>query len=107
MATDPVCGMFVEESENSLHATVRGTTYYFCSEGCLRTFTAPELELKNITRMLTLSVILGIPIVILSWVQLNLGAAVGWLLLILATPVQFVAGSRFYTGAYNAIKMRS
>lgn len=99
--------MFVEESQNSLHATVRGTTYYFCSEGCLRTFTAPELELKNIRRMLTLSVILGIPIVILSWVQLNLGATVGWLLLILATPVQFVAGSRFYTGAYNAIKMRA
>src|SRR5487761_1347391 len=107
MATDPVCGMFVDESENSLHATVRGTTYYFCSAGCLRTFTAPELELKSIRRMLTLSVILGIPIVTLSWVQLNLGATVGWVLLFLATPVQFVAGWRFYKGAYNAIKMRA
>ncbi len=98
--------MLVEESENSLHATVRGTTYYFCSETCLKTFTAPELELKSIRRMLTLSVVLGIPILILSWVPFNF-SGVGWILLILATPVQFVAGWRFYKGAYNAIKMRA
>ncbi|MGI0086237.1 MAG: HAD-IC family P-type ATPase, partial [Nitrososphaerales archaeon] len=106
MAVDPVCGMLVEESENSLHATVRGTTYYFCSETCLKTFTAPELELKSIRRMLTLSVVLGVPILILSWVPFNF-SGVGWVLLILATPVQFVAGWRFYKGAYNAIKMRA
>ncbi len=107
MATDPVCGMFVAESDKSLHATVRGTTYYFCSESCLRTFTAPEVELRSIRRMVTLSVVLGIPILILSWVPMNLGASLGWILLVLATPVQFIAGSRFYKGAYNAIKMRA
>ncbi|MGI0092453.1 MAG: copper-translocating P-type ATPase, partial [Nitrososphaerales archaeon] len=32
---------------------------------------------------------------------------IGWLLLILATPVQFVAGGRFYRGTYDAIRMRS
>ncbi|HKW04582.1 MAG TPA: heavy metal translocating P-type ATPase [Nitrososphaerales archaeon] len=108
MATDPVCGMFVEESENSLHATVRGTTYYFCSETCLRTFTAPELELKSIRRMLLLGASLSVPILIFSWVPLGISEnLVGWLLLILATPVQFVAGWRFYRGAFNAIKMRA
>jgi Cu+-exporting ATPase len=108
MATDPVCGMFVEESENSLHATVRGTTYYFCSETCLRTFTAPELELKSIRRMLLLGASLSVPILIFSWVPLGISEnLVGWLLLILATPVQFIAGWRFYRGAFNAIKMRA
>ena len=42
MAIDPVCGMYVEESPDTLHATVRGTTYYFCSESCLNEFTRPE-----------------------------------------------------------------
>lgn len=108
MATDPVCGMFVEESENSLRAIVRGTTYYFCSETCLRTFTAPELELKSIRRMLLLGASLSVPILILSWVPLGISDnLVGWLLLILATPVQFIAGWRFYRGAFNAIKMRA
>lgn len=108
MATDPVCGMFVEESQNSLQATVRGTTYYFCSETCLRTFTAPELELENIRKMLLLGVSLSAPILILSWIPLGISDnLVGWLLLILATPVQFIAGWRFYRGAFNAIKMRA
>jgi Cu+-exporting ATPase len=107
MATDPVCGMFVEESEKSLHANVRGTTYYFCSESCLKTFTQPEVELRNIRHMVALSVALGVPILILTWVPLNLGAGLGWILLVLATPVQFIAGSRFYSGALNAIRMRA
>ena len=31
----------------------------------------------------------------------------GWLQLLLATPVQFVVGARFYTGAWNALKART
>jgi Cu+-exporting ATPase len=102
MATDPVCGMFVEESPETLHATVRGTTYYFCSESCLNEFTRPEIEIRNIRLNVALSLILGIPILILSYLY-----PLGWLLLVLATPVQFVAGWRFYKGTYNAFKMRS
>ena len=47
MSTDPVCGMYVEESPDTLHATVRRTTYYFCSESCLNEFTRPEVELRE------------------------------------------------------------
>ncbi|MHB8567069.1 MAG: heavy metal translocating P-type ATPase [Nitrososphaerales archaeon] len=108
MATDPVCGMFVEESQDTLHATVRSTTYYFCSDSCLKTFTAPELEIRSTRRSVALSIILGIPILILSYVPLLPSAIpLGWVLLALATPVQFIAGWRFYVGTYNSIKMKS
>jgi len=107
MATDPVCGMFVEESPDTLHATLRGTTYYFCSESCLNEFTKPEVELRSIKRNIVLSLVLGIPILILSYVPLALPIPLGWLLLALATPVQFIAGARFYRGTWNAIKMHS
>ena len=42
MAADPVCGMYVDESTAELKAQVRGVTYYFCSESCMREFLAPE-----------------------------------------------------------------
>lgn len=107
MATDPICGMFVEESPETLHATANGATYYFCSESCLQTFIAPELELKSLKRNIALSVVLGIPILILSYLHLPASIPIGWILLVLATPVQFIAGWRFYQGTWNAFKMRS
>jgi Cu+-exporting ATPase len=107
MPTDPVCGMFVEESEDTLHAIARGTTYYFCSESCLHEFTKPEVELRVIKRNVVLSLVLGIPILVLSYVQVPLSIPISWVLLALATPVQFIAGWRFYRGTWNAIKMRS
>jgi P-type Cu+ transporter len=107
MPTDPVCGMIVEKSPETLHATVRGATYYFCSESCLHEFTRPELELRKTKLSLALSASLGVPILILSYVPLGLSIPTGWLLLLLATPIQFVAGFRFYRGTYDAIKMRS
>ena len=108
MATDPVCGMFVEESPAALHATVNGKTYYFCAESCLQTFIAPTMELRSLKRNIALSVALGIPILVLSYVSVFPSSfPMGMLLLVMATPVQFVAGRRFYQGAWNAIKMRS
>lgn len=99
--------MFVEDSPDTLHATVNGTTYYFCSESCLQTFIAPELELKSLKRNVALSLFLGIPVLILSYVSLFPKSIMSWVLLIMATPVQFIAGWRFYQGTWNAIKMRS
>ena len=108
MATDPVCGMYVEESPEALHATVNGRTYYFCAESCLQTFIAPALELRSLKRSIFLSAGLGVPILILSYVALlPTSFPTGWLLLAMATPVQFIAGRRFYQGTWNAIKMRS
>ena len=106
MASDPVCGMFVEESENTLHATVRGTTYYFCSEGCLKTFTQPERQLRALKRNIVLAAGLSVPIILLTYLVYH-SWWVGWALLALATPVQFVSGWRFYRGTYDAIRMRT
>ncbi len=109
-AKDPVCGMFVEESPEALKAEVRGTVYYFCSEGCLRTFLRPEIEHRNLFLMTIFSFALGVPIFILSMsdivglTPIHAGPSLNLLLFALATPVQFVAGRRFYTGLLHALK---
>jgi YHS domain-containing protein len=38
MATDPICGMTVDE-KTARSAVRDGVTFFFCSEGCLRKFT--------------------------------------------------------------------
>lgn len=38
MATDPVCGMQVEEDKAAATAEHEGKQYYFCSKGCQETF---------------------------------------------------------------------
>src|SRR5207245_1103403 len=96
-----------EESENASHAKVRGTTYYFCSESCMREFSSPELELRNTKLSLMLSLALGIPVLLLSYLPMPSTLPIGWILLALTTPVQFIAGWRFYRGTWNATKMRS
>ena len=38
MATDPVCGMQVDEGTAAGSSVFEGTTYYFCSKGCKAAF---------------------------------------------------------------------
>ena len=38
MATDPVCGMTVEEKKAAATAVYQGKTYYFCAVGCKEKF---------------------------------------------------------------------
>jgi Cu+-exporting ATPase len=38
IAIDPVCGMDVETEGAQLTFDYKGTTYYFCSRGCLLEF---------------------------------------------------------------------
>ena len=40
---DPVCGTFIAAS-SSLHKTIAGETYYFCSAACRDKFRAPEVR---------------------------------------------------------------
>src|SRR6058998_936499 len=48
MATDPVCGMTVDEQTAPATAVHNGTTYYFCAPGCKRTFEKdPDAVLKG------------------------------------------------------------
>src|SRR2546425_10096289 len=112
MPTDPVCGMYVD-SGTHLTAIVRGRKYYFCSETCLETFTAPEKELTRLKRLTALALGVGIPLVGgalgmgLGLFLANLVEPVNVVFLVLATPVQFVAGWRFYRGFWDAIRSRS
>src|SRR6267143_3053391 len=112
MATDPVCGMYVDEGTH-LTAIVRGRKYYFCSETCLETFIAPEKEMAQLKRLILFSLGIGIPLFVVGF-----GQGLGWWLpgleeplnlvfFVLATPVQFVAGYRFYRGFVDAIRNRS
>src|SRR6185295_3584496 len=40
MAVDPVCGMMVDPTRAAGHVEHEGTTYYFCSKGCVAKFSA-------------------------------------------------------------------
>ena len=38
MAKDPVCGMDVDAKVGAIQSNHLGKTYYFCSDGCKRSF---------------------------------------------------------------------
>ena len=112
MATDPVCGMYVDEGTH-LTALVRGRRYYFCSHTCMEAFTAPAKEIARLKRLTALSLGIGLPLFVIGF-----GQGVGWWLaglegpvnlvfFVVATPVQFVAGWRFYHGTWDAFRNRS
>ncbi len=113
MAADPVCGMYVDEATSTLTAVVRGRKYYFCSETCLETFTQPEREMRRLKVLTAFSLGVGLPLFVVA-----LGMGFGWWLrgleqpanlafFLLATPVQFVPGWRFYRGTWDALRNRS
>ena len=48
MAKDPVCGMDVDEKNAAATAEYKGTTFYFCCNGCKVKFQqVPEQYLKT------------------------------------------------------------
>ena len=104
MAKDPVCGMSVAETPDALKATVRGSTYYFCSEACMLEFVMPQKELSKLKSTVTLGAVLSVPILLLTYVPLLPPQTDGYILLILTLPVQFYVGSRFYRGAYHSLR---
>ena len=117
MATDPVCGMFVEEKPDSIQHTVDGRKYYFCSTQCLNEFTEPERELRKLKRHVAISIALTIPIVLLTlphmfptqlhdFISLPMGVS-NYVMLALATPIQFWIGWRFYKGMRDGIKAKA
>ena len=117
MATDPVCGMFVEEKPDSIQHIVDGRKYYFCSTQCLNEFTEPERELRKLKKHVAISIALTIPIVILTLphmfpsqledlIPLPVETS-NYVMLVLATPIQFWIGWRFYRGMWDGIKARA
>ncbi|WP_458744545.1 heavy metal translocating P-type ATPase [Candidatus Nitrosocosmicus sp. T] len=117
MAKDPICGMFVEEAESSIHHTKDGITYYFCSSQCLNEFLEPEKALKKLKKHVAISIALTIPIVLLSLphmipqlghlLPMEMMEYTNYILLALATPIQFWIGWRFYRGLWDGIKAKA
>ena len=105
MARDPVCGMYVDEEHAAFTAEVDDKTYYFCSEACMLTFVQPEIERRNLKRLVALSLTLGA----LTMAVMFYGGPLpllskGLWAFLLATPVQFIAGLRYYRGAWGAAR---
>ena len=118
MAKDPVCGMFVEEKPDSIRYSKDGREYYFCSNQCLNEFTQPEKELKKLKMYVAISIALTIPLVIFSLPHMlpaQFGALFSmdimhysnYIMLALATPLQFWIGWRFYRGLWDGIKAKA
>ena len=118
MAKDPVCGMFVEEKPDSIRYKKDGRVYYFCSKQCLNEFTQPEKELRKLKMYFAISVALTTPIVIFSLphmlpTQFSALFPMGvmhynnYIMLVLATPLQFWIGWRFYRGLWDGIRARA
>ena len=81
-------------------------------EGVMAEKIARQQELKEGYKALVLSAVLSIPVAVISMTYDILLSDIldmdirNYLLLVLATPVQFYAGWRFYVGSYWALKNR-
>ena len=53
VATDPVCGMMVDPHAGKPSEQFRGHTYFFCSEGCRKKFTADPARYLELGRLVT------------------------------------------------------
>ncbi len=107
MAKDIICGMYVDETKTPFKATRRGTTYYFCSENCLKEFLKPEVEFRSLKIWTSFALIFGSLTAIFEYVYpIPFIISEYFLLFLLATPVQFIAGWRFYKGTRDAIRAR-
>lgn len=118
MAKDPVCGMYVEERPDSIRYALKGKEYFFCSTQCLNEYREPEKELKKLKIHVAVSIALTIPIIFLSLPHM-LPAQFGellpmilkhnssYIMLVLATPLQFWVGWRFYRGFWDGIKAKA
>jgi Cu+-exporting ATPase len=123
MAKDPICGMVVPVA-TALSSERGNRNYYFCSQSCLQTFLNPDRELRVMRRrvgfviggVLALALLragafiaLAAGISLVSWVPLPALPWMSWgkWLFAVATPVQFIGGWSFYTGAWPALKRRA
>jgi P-type Cu+ transporter len=118
MAKDPVCGMYVEDRPDSIRYTLKGKEFFFCSTQCLNEYREPEKELKKLKVHVAVSIALTIPIIFLSLphmlpaqfgelLPMTLKHNSSYIMLGLATPLQFWVGWRFYMGFWDGIKAKA
>lgn len=105
MATDPICGMAVDEATAELKLLRDNRTYFFCSSHCLREFAEPEHELGRLRHRLAVGWPLAAAVVALTYLQPV--APWPWLALALGGIVQFYPGWPFLEGTADAVRNRS
>ncbi|HZY70354.1 MAG TPA: heavy metal translocating P-type ATPase [Thermoplasmata archaeon] len=104
MATDPVCGMYVDEQSAELTLSRENRTYYFCSSACLDAFSTPERRLLQLRRSLMIAWPLAAAVVVLTYaVDSRDGFFAS---AALAAVVQFYSGREFYRGTWDAVRSR-
>jgi Cu+-exporting ATPase len=110
--------MFVEEKPGSIKYTMKGKEYLFCSTQCLHEFTEPEKEFRKLKIHVAISIGLTIPILLLSlphmlptqfsqFLPMDLMQNSSYIMLILATPLQFWVGWRFYKGFWDGVRAKA
>jgi Cu+-exporting ATPase len=68
---------------------------------------AQRREIAKVRRLFFMSLFFAVPSFIISMVLMGLGIVIpyqGYILWLLATPVQFIVGARFYRGMWGALK---
>ncbi len=120
MPKDPICGMEVDE-ETAIKKVINGKTYYFCMEACLKAFEDPERQMRAMRTRVTVAlsgVLLVAALRVIALVSLAAGATLitwapipslpwftwGYWLFLLTTPVQFIGGWSFYSGAFTSLR---
>jgi heavy metal translocating P-type ATPase len=104
MATDPVCGMFVDERTSTLKVRRDNRTYYFCCSACVAAFTEPGRELLRLRRQLAVGILVSGVILLLTYAwhpPEYVPAAAG-----LAAVVQVYLGYPYYQGTLDAVRAR-
>src|SRR5688572_5421759 len=110
--------MFVEEKLDSIRYSTKGKEYLFCSNQCLHEFIEPEKELRKLKIHMAISIGLTIPILFLSMphmlptqfgqiLPMDLMHNSSYIMFVLATPLQFWIGWRFYKGFWDGVKARA
>ncbi len=107
MATDPVCGMQVDEKNAVYKKEKDGQTFYFCSEKCLKEFEHPEVEYKKLKQMTVFSAVFSSMALFFTYFPVLPFLPNNIWLFIFATPVQFIAGRTFYRGTWDAVKAKT
>ncbi|MEK6973719.1 MAG: copper-translocating P-type ATPase [Nanoarchaeota archaeon] len=94
---------------DAIKKAIKNSGYEAIEESYDREKEARQKEISRLKWETIISFLLGIPIFILSfpeWFKISFNN-VNILLLLLATPVQFIVGSRFYRGFWIALKNKT
>src|SRR3989337_2783940 len=118
-ARDPVCGMTVDK-ETAIKRKIGDRTYYFCSQSCADVCEAPERELKQMKRRVTITLIgviaaaglrvLGTFGLVAAIIYLEIAGGIqvySLAIFVVSVPVVWVAGFSIIKGAYLSLKGRN